>query len=220
PIPEVIQRRDELIQKHIKAIENGDAKVAEQIEKELLDLAKEKIQHLPSYDIYASGSRGSFRNNYKNTSIMRGAIQDNSRPGEFTISTANLIEGIPREDYDAYADLTVMASYSRAVMTRDGGYEAKKLTAAFQTVVLDEPGTDCGTRKTISVEITEKNKEDFLYRFLLKGSQHIMLTPEEIDKYVGKVVKLRSPMYCLGDKLCNYCAGDLYYRLGIRNVGL
>lgn len=27
-------------------------------------------------------------------------------------------------------------------------------------------------------------------------------------------------MYCTGSKLCNKCAGDIFYRLGIRNVGL
>ena len=27
-------------------------------------------------------------------------------------------------------------------------------------------------------------------------------------------------MYCIGDRICNKCAGDLYYRLNINNVGL
>ena len=27
-------------------------------------------------------------------------------------------------------------------------------------------------------------------------------------------------MYCLGEKLCNKCAGERYYKLGITNMGL
>ena len=27
-------------------------------------------------------------------------------------------------------------------------------------------------------------------------------------------------MMCIGKKICNKCAGDLYYKLGITNVGL
>ena len=41
-----------------------------------------------------------------------------------------------------------------------------------------------------------------------------------IDNYVGKKIKLRSPMYCIGDKLCSKCAGLMYEKLGIKNIGL
>ena len=47
-----------------------------------------------------------------------------------------------------------------------------------------------------------------------------MLTGDNMDKYIDKVVKMRSPMYCIGDKLCNKCAGELYYKIGIKNIGL
>ena len=47
-----------------------------------------------------------------------------------------------------------------------------------------------------------------------------MLSPEVIKKYVGKTVQMRSPMHCLGKKLCNACAGDIFYKMNIENVGL
>ena len=31
---------------------------------------------------------------------------------------------------------------------------------------------------------------------------------------------LRSVLYCQSEKLCNICAGDMYYNLGMQNVGL
>jgi len=47
-----------------------------------------------------------------------------------------------------------------------------------------------------------------------------MLDGETIDKYVGKTVKMRSPMFCTDDKICNKCAGELFFKLGIENAGL
>ena len=36
---------------------------------------------------------------------------------------------------------------------------------------------------------------------------------------MGKEFEMRSPLYCQGDKICNACAGELYYRLGVKNIG-
>ena len=37
---------------------------------------------------------------------------------------------------------------------------------------------------------------------------------------MGKTVQIRLPDFCIGKKLCNCCAGDRYYLLGINNAGL
>ena len=57
-------------------------------------------------------------------------------------------------------------------------------------------------------------------RYIVEGSSTTLLTDENISSYVGKTVNLRTPMYCAGDRICNVCAGELYYKLGIDNVGL
>jgi hypothetical protein len=50
----------------------------------------------------------------------------------------------------------------------------------------------------------------------------IMLLPENIDKYLGRRVKLRSPMYCKFDppKLCSKCLGLHPYKMNIKMIGL
>lgn len=93
-------------------------------------------------------------------------------------------------------------------MTADSGYLSKQLSAAMQTEIIDEDGSDCGTNKTLDILITDKNKNDFIYRNIKFGDSFILLTPENISKYIGKVVKLFSPMYCTGDKICRKCAGS------------
>ena len=48
----------------------------------------------------------------------------------------------------------------------------------------------------------------------------VMLTDENIKSYVGKEIHLRTPMYCLGDKICNKCAGEMNYKFNNLNIGL
>lgn len=90
----------------------------------------------------------------------------------------------------------------------------------MQTEMLDVHGSDCGTKRTIEVTLSNRNSKDFEYRYIVEGSKLVCLTPENMPRYIGKTVHMRSPMYCLGDKTCNMCAGEMNYKLGILNIGL
>jgi hypothetical protein len=92
--------------------------------------------------------------------------------------------------------------------------------AAFQTVVLDKPKSDCGTKVTLKIKLTKENYKMFLYRNIKVGSSIINLTDDVISKYINSYINLYDPTYCIGDKICNKCAGNLYYKLGITNIGL
>jgi hypothetical protein len=217
---ETMDLRKELIQKHKKAIEGGDLIAANKVEKELIADAKSRVKDIPDYQIYASGARGSFGNNYKNTSLMRGAVKNLANPDQVHVSMSSLMDGIPPEEIEYYADIITQASFSRAVGTREGGYESKKLSAAFQNIVLDEEGTDCGTAKTNVVHLTKKNANMFMYRYIRDGSKLVMLDSENISQYHDKIVHMRTPLYCTNKQYCSKCSGELYYRLGIKNVGI
>ena len=94
----------------------------------------------------------------------------------------------------------------------------------MQSEVLAEEGSDCGSKGYIKIRIPEKKWDDFMYRYIIVGDKLVNLNDETMPKYIGKEVKLRSPMYCIGygkEKcLCNKCAGDFYYKLGKKNIGL
>lgn len=108
--------------------------------------------------------------------------------------------------------------------TQVSGYMSKELLAAFQTETLADKDSDCGSKRTITVTLTEGNYDNFIYRYIKEGSKLIMLDNENKSKYLGKTVQMRSPMYCLGigkDRcICNKCAGDFYYKLGKKDIGL
>ena len=89
----------------------------------------------------------------------------------------------------------------------------------MQTEVLDEKGSDCGSKRTLTVTIPKKYNE-YIYRYIVENGKLICLTPEIIQKYVGKTVQMRSPMYCVGKNICNMCAGDDFYLINKKFIGL
>lgn len=218
------KRKQELLKQYKEDIEKGDAVVAEKIEKELLDYARELLGDDPALDNYESGGGGSFDNNFKNMYVMKGAIRDpnpNAKQ-EFNIATSNFIDGVSADEYSLIANSLSAGPYSRGKKTQLGGYWEKLFEAAFQTVQMGEPGSDCGTKRTIEVELTKKNLKQYIYNFIVKSNGELEeLTSDNMDKYIGKKVRMRFSIFC-EDKncICNKCLGNFYYRRNTPSIGL
>lgn len=211
--------RDKYVKDHKKELDQGDVTTAIKMEREVMEVAKNELKNDPGMDLYDSGARGSFGNNYKNISLMKGPVY-NPILGRAEIVTTNFMEGIAKKDIATYANGVVAGAYPKAVGTQESGYLAKQLIAALQTVVLDEKDSDCGTKGYITVHITKQLRDDFNYRYIIEGNKLVLLDDTNIDKYVGRTVKMRSPMYCIGKKLCRKCAGVIHEKLDIENIGL
>lgn len=220
PIPEVIKRRDELFKEFEKEIKEGNPNVVSNIEKELLDLSRKLIKEKGNegYDFYES-KEFKFENNYKKTSIM-GGVMESPYTKKLDILKSNYSDGISREEFPLFANSTIIGGYSRGVETQKAGYETKKINNATQTISLDEAGSDCGTTQYLKITIPAGMKNMFYYRYILDGGKLLMLTEGNISNYLDKEVMMRSPLYCKTDKICNKCAGELYYKMGIKNAGL
>jgi hypothetical protein len=220
PIKEVMEKRDELFEKYIDRLEKGDIGIASAIEKELLDMAKDKLieQGEDSYDYFASGV-GKYSNNFKKTSVMGGALE-NPGTGEFTITKSNYFEGMSKEELPHFNNLTIQGGYGRGVETQNTGYETKKITNAMQTTILGEDKSDCGTNYTIEVTMTDSLVDMFRLRYAVFGNTVKLLDSEDLRKMVGKKIKFRSPLFCKDEHICNICAGELHKKIGIKNVGL
>lgn len=221
PVPAVIKERDRLLREHEEVIKNGDAISAAKIEKQLLDMASNKLGDDPGLDLYKSGARGSFGNNFKNISVMKGPVY-NPVTGRSDIVTTNFMEGIKKDELAIMANGIVTGAYPKAIGTATSGYFTKQITAALQAVVLDAPGTDCGAKNYQAAIINRTNKNEFMFRYVVEGSKLVQLNDGNINSYIGKRVLLRSPAYCVNKnrKICSKCAGDLYYKLGIKNAGM
>lgn len=218
PLPEIEKKKAELCKKYEKELAAGDLDVMTKISDELVAYAKELLKDDPGMDLYLSGDLD-FGNNYKNNSIIKGAVM-NQIEDKYDFIETSFMDGIDRKDIPAHANSILASQYPASIATSDAGYMGKKLLALLQMMELDEPGTDCGTKNTIPITITNHNKEDVLYMWINEGGTLKEITRDNVDSYVGKTVNMRTPMTCTGDKICSKCAGQLFYMLGIRDAGL
>lgn len=219
PNKDVIQLRDKLLKEHKEKIEQGDVITSTKIEKELLELAKEKLKNDPGIFLYESGARGSFDNNFKNISVMKGSVF-NPTTGQHDIVKSNFMEGIKKEELATYGNAIITGAFPKAIGTAVSGYFSKQIIAALQAVVMDKKGSDCGSKGYLTVRINDYNTKDFLYRYIIENGKLVLIDDDNIKKYINKEVKMRSPMYCIGNKICRTCLGLMYEKLDISNIGL
>jgi hypothetical protein len=212
----LLDHQDELTTK-----DSNTVKTVIDIEKQLINSAKKELDGVdPGMDIYNSGARGNFSNNYKNTALMYGSLKRFDNPANIHVSTASLEDGIPKEEFDVFADQIISATYGRSVEVKDAGYLVKQMNYAFQSLRLDpDPKSDCGTSHFYKVFIDDPEK--FLYRFVKADNGDLIeITRENLNQFKEKFVLLRSPLYCaFSNRFCSRCAGTLYYRMNILNIG-
>jgi hypothetical protein len=168
--------------------------------------------------LYDSGSRGTFDNDFKNNSIMLGPIL-NPATKAYDFMESNYIDGISKEDLPIAANIAVNAAYPKSVGTQVGGYKTKQFYAVFQSIIIDKPGTDCGTKQCRKILLTNKNLNDFILSYIMVDGKKELLTFKNADKYIGKVINKRSPMFCTGEKICSVCAGKIFEFFDIKNAG-
>lgn len=213
--------KKDLLEKNKEGIEANDPQVSSAIEKEVVSEAL-KVMHTsddPSLSLFDSGAIDPY-NNYRTMFVMKGAISDNTgeSPTGYKIVTSDYNEGITKEDMPKISDSLVTSAYSKGVATQDSGTLGKKYNAVFQRIKLQDANSDCKTKSYLKTIVTKRH----LYRYIVEGEKLVLLTPDNIDKYVGKVCNMRSPIHCHAPdpQYCSKCVGERLYRIGVKNVGL
>ncbi len=208
-----------LFKENKEMLDKGDPATAERVLNEILAQAKDILKDDPAMDTYLSGS-GASMENFKSFFIAKG-LSYNSATGEFQMIKSNFMDGITAEDYiDAAASLST-GPYFRSKRTADGGYYSKLILSAYQHIKVGPKGSDCGTDRTITVTLTNDNAKSWMYSFIKEGNHLVELTSDNIDKYIGKTVKMRYSSLCTSKNyICEACAGTMFNRLGITNIGM
>ena len=215
------KKKKELQKKYKEQLDKNDPKAAIAIEKELLAYSKEILKDDKAMDMYTSGAKGSFKNNFKNLFVIRGAIKDPDPTKGYDIVDSNYIDGIKKKDYAAMAKSLAAGPFARARKTMLGGYWEKLFLRSFQHIKLLPQGSDCHTDRTITITLNKKNIRDVMYSYIKEGNKLIELTSQNKDKYIGKTVQIRFASLCESKEgICSKCIGNFFYRLGITNVGV
>jgi len=79
---------------------------------------------------------------------------------------------------------------------------------------------DCGTKHTLNFVMPEAMAKDLVLQYIEENGKCVLLTDDNVKSYIGKPIKLRSPMFCGSEKLCRHCVGEAPKTLGIDTVGL
>lgn len=220
---EIDKKKQELYAKYKKEIDSGNEIVAEKMEKELLDFAINLLDGDPSMDTYLSGARGSLGNNFKNMMIMKGATRDPDPDAKqkYKIIMSNYMNGISKEDYPAMAKSLSAGPFARGRKTGTGGYMEKQILNAFQHVVLLPEGSDCKTSRYLEVDFSKQDIKDYMYSYIIEGQNLVELTSDNLSKYDGRKVKIRFASLCEAKGgICHKCSGNMFKRLGIKNIGM
>jgi hypothetical protein len=116
PSPKVMAERDKLFKDNKEKLDNKDLIVAVNIEKQVTKSAYDQLQNDPGLNLYKSGARGTFDNNFKNICVMKGPVF-NPVNNDYDIVKNNFIEGINKEDIAVHGNLIVTGSYPKSFGT-------------------------------------------------------------------------------------------------------
>lgn len=223
PMANVNKKKEELFEQYKNELNSDDSTeqiiAINKIEKDLMTDVRKNLESDYGYDLYRSGD-GNLDNNYKTINVMRGAVMNNIT-GKYDNVKASLMDGITKDDIPAFGNSIVAGAYPSAIGTAEAGYMSKIILAILQTIHLNpDKKSDCGTKSTIPFTITDKNYPYVYFRNISDGGKIVMLTHDNIDKYVGKTVRMYSPQCCLHKDICAKCAGHTFLNLGVENAGL
>ena len=214
-------KKKQLEKEHADAIKNTDLKGLKDIEDGLVDWAKEQLKDSEASDMYNSGAKPSWGNNFKNMYLIKGPVKHTD--SSYSYVSASYIEGTKKEDYSAINDAAIGGPFSRASKTQEGGYIEKQYTNATQHIKVLGPGSDCKTKLYTTTTLTKKNIRNWMYCFVIGNNGSLTeITSDNKDKFIGKTVKMRYSALCQAKNgcICEKCAGTLYNRIGIENIGL
>jgi hypothetical protein len=214
-------KKKKLIKENKEALEKGDFKVSDKIEKELTN---EAINILGPNDEgleqFKSGAKGSIDNHFKNIYIMKGAIKNIDPVKGFDVGVSSYMDGISKDEYVLFGNSLVAGVYAKSNNTAIGGYWVKLFIRALQHVVQSETN-DCHTDRYIDVALTDGNIRGWIYGYIIEGTKLVELTTDNMNKYIGKKVKMRYSSMCeCKDGICQTCSSTLFKRIGITKIGM
>ena len=215
--------KKKLVKEHEAGLRSGDPRSGEAVEKELIAKAQEVLKNDPGMDLYDSGARGSFDNNYKNINLIRGPVYNESTK-KFDFIANSLMDGLRKEDFAANSNTIVNGAYPKSIGTAESGYLGKELNAIMQMERLDpDINSDCGTKFLLTVHLTKNTIHQYDYRYIVENGKLKCLTPDIIENYAGQTVKMRSVMFCKGNakgEKCAKCCGIYFYKTNKMFIGL
>ncbi len=187
-------------------------------EAELKKFDDEFMKDDPTYGKFTSGKVANISR--KKLFLTVGSETGFKETAEIIPVTNSLQEGWPTDpvEYTSMMNGIRTGSYARGAETVNGGVAMKYMLRAANNFKIKSE--DCGSKLGIRRLYTKANASSLIGRTLIDAGKQLLVENEnQLGNYLGKVLTVRSPMYCKmeGDTLCKVCTGE---KLGRYETGL
>jgi hypothetical protein len=205
--PEWVQEeKAKLIEKYKDRL--NEAAIVAIIDAELVKLYKEYIKDDPGANFLIS-SKSTDTVAKKKYLMVGGELGLSEDTVNVSLIQNSLAEGWDINAFPEMNNTLRAGSYNRGAQTVLGGVAVKGLLRASANLNVTED--DCGSRLGMVADIEKDNVDRFVgLSVILKEGTELMKTQEDVGKYLGKRIMVRSPMYCKLDKTdyCKICLGE------------
>lgn len=189
-------------------------KIIDEMENKLLEYIKE---HNPDMrDFLLSGAAKGI-GQLRQIMIAKGLFTDPE--GNILPPVASsMTDGYKPEEYFYASSGARKGLISRVKFTSKGGYAYRKMIYVMANVRLSDRLGDCGTRLTAKIKLTDDLFNRMQGRYVQdEYSNKIIPISEDM---IGRIISLRSPMFCKSLDICHICYGELYKQINTRHIGL
>lgn len=188
--------------------------IINKMEKELVEHLKINVPEL--YDMLASGaSKGTGQ--LRQVMIAKGLFSD-PEGNILPVVTRAMNEGYSPDDYFNAAGGARKGIINRVHTTAHGGYAYRKMVYVMGNIEANPRNRDCETRMFFRIKLTPELFKRMPGRYVQEkfGGPLVPVTKDMI----GKVISLRSPVFCKSGKICATCYGKLLEQINSKNVGI
>jgi DNA-directed RNA polymerase subunit beta' len=182
------------------------------------------LKSLPVSDFIDSGARGSW-DQCKQLVLSRGYVSDANGVIKGNLIRSSLVQGLSQSEFFNSSWGARKSLLDTATSTGDAGYLTRQLIYSTVGIELGEED-DCGTTDTLDVVVPnnddgERMVKTLLGRYMVDDNGNVVrIKISDYKNYLGKTIKLRSPIFCKSKKICKKCYGDLYKLLHSDQVGI
>jgi hypothetical protein len=210
--------KDKLVEEYSDRLDANDLDAVDEIYDKVLKKWSDRYEGKdPAVDWYLSGAKPNARTHLAPALIMVGFKP--TVDGRMELIRSCYKDGVNKKEAVTNANVASIAAVARAKDTAISGYQAKKIATIYQAVSVT--ADDCGSKEGITANITKANVKNWIGQFMIENGSLVELNNKNLDKYIGKSVVLRSPMFCkTKGGYCATCTGTRYSKLGIKNIGL
>lgn len=181
---------------------------------EVLNFLKDNFHYA---DLIESGARGSW-DQARQLCLSRGYISNFSGEIHDKPIKNNLTDGLTQEEFFDSTYGCRKGLLDTALNTGTSGYLSRKLIFTCANLQLSETLEDCGTTDYLAIDITNAKKAESLINRWTDGNE--LITRENYKEFVGRKIKIRSPIFCRSDRVCKRCYGESYKSLNSKFVGI